>query len=587
MQTSPPPPPRPESNGRSTAPASRRSVTASVEDSEYIRGFVDEDDLQSMPTGLKALLVQSERMADTLDSGVLRVEAVRAKLGTPDAPRPPTDDSAHPTSGLDLTRNANSDTNLVYRVRDLERTLRDKDEYVRRLRKTIKELARRMQGVAEFIDVKEDIEERLERMEREHQEEISVHRNAARDARLDMLEDRVKLFSIEASLRETHERDVMAKATELLDQRTKEVNDQNFLLVKDKIILARDMESARRRRSVLEVENTELRRKIALSTGTEKELLQRSVKQKREVSKLKEQVKTTEDGLNSIVEEYEQRLAKLRADHEKSIKALTVERDDARNDAKKLLVELKRLRELSGQLVLQHSELEQFFYDALRTVRCEIVQERRRQIVGMPCSVGPSASQTASSTLRLQTQPRLMLTETANSTALPRLHQWGRDGKGLPVLLNSNNNKKKQKRTSKSVDSLGTLIKTNHSQLPYLHYDGDDHDEAHSRDEDPDAMNVEEEAEFFDDTAAAPSLRHIPDAPTMAQIQRVDIASMSWTEKERVIRYLFKRLQQQTHRRPAPADGGSDSTTTQDEAEMKMPPSGLVMRDSDTFLTQP
>jgi len=369
---------------------------------------------------------------------------------------------------------------------------------------------------------------------------------------------------------------------------TKEVNDQNFLLVKDKIILARDMESARRRRSVLEVENTELRRKIALSTGTEKELLQRSVKQKREVSKLKEQVKTTEDGLNSIVEEYEQRLAKLRADHEKSIKALTVERDDARNDAKKLLVELKRLRELSGQLVLQHSELEQFFYDALRTVRCEIVQERRRQIVGMPCSVGPSASQTASSTLRLQTQPRLMLTETANSTALPRLHQWGRDGKGLPVLLsNSSNNKKKQKRTSKSVDSLGTLIKTNHSQLPYLHYDGDDHDEAHSRDEDPDAMNVEEEAEFFDDTAAAPSLRHIPDAPTMAQIQRVDIASMSWTEKERVIRYLFKRLQQQTHRRPAPADGGSDSTTTQDEAEMKMPPSGLVMRDSDTFLTQP
>lgn len=322
------------------------------------------------------------------------------------------------------------------KIRESEAMLGEKDRYIQQLRRSIKELAKQLKGVAQFIDMREDIEERLNEMERYHREEIARFKDMAQTAHLDMLENKVKLRLEEQILRQNHDRDVTAKATKLLDKRTREVNDQNFELVKDKLLLARDMEIAREQSAKLEAENATLRRKAELATGAESELLVRSVAQKKQIAMLKKQIKTTEDNIEKIVEEYDKRLEQQEKTLTKQIKERTKERDDARHDALVMQTELKRLRDASAVVSNLHNELQLFFHEALRDVRMEVFEERRRAITGVPCGTINKALHTSSSALRLETQPRLMITDVYGTLSRSR-GEWSTDRRGFPVLLPS------------------------------------------------------------------------------------------------------------------------------------------------------
>lgn len=318
---------------------------------------------------------------------------------------------------------------------------------VQQLQHTIRELTLQLHSVAEFVDMKEDIEDRLRSMQRYYEAEVARHIHIAKEARLALLENRVQLRTVEEDLRASHMADVDRTATALLDSRTKEVLQTNASLVKDKTVLAGDAEQARQHNASLMEENRRLRREAELTASTESELLSRSVRQKREIAALKKQVKSTEDRLNEVVEAYEAKLAKRESVNAKRVEEAVQQRDRACRDAEALHRELVKVRELSTCILKQRSELEEFFHEALRHVRGEIVEERRRQIASVPSgfSPGASAAQTIGSSLRLEQQSRLLLSEhhhhaTSPSTSAvttfqrqPRL--WGSDKRGFPVLI--------------------------------------------------------------------------------------------------------------------------------------------------------
>lgn len=510
---------------------------------------------------------------------------------------------------------AGRDTLLVAlkQVRENEAVIIEKDRYIGQLQKSIKELAKQLKGVAEFIDLREDIEERLEIMEKFHREEIAKFKSQAQDARLDMLENKVKLRREEEILKKNHERDVAIKATELLDRRTREVNDQNFELVKDKLLMARDMETARAQCAVLTTENASLRRKAQLATGAESELLVRSVAQKKQIALLKKQIKTTEENIEKIVKEYDQRLAKQEKMYEKQVLMLTQERDEARHDAHVFRTELKRLREASSKVTNLHSELQLFFHEALREVRLEVFEERRRAIMGAPCGTNSNkALNTSSSALRLESQPRLMITD-VYGTASRNRSEWATDKRGFPVLVSKNSSNPSLLPPIPGDNTLegsgGSLTATSQSggsggrpiqgpagflrcvrnvNVDYVISDSNEEEDSQGRlltTGEGEAKPPEErevgEGECVEYGTTTKNPHAIPSAPSLTELQQIDIRQLTWSEKERVLYYLFKRLQQTpsggAHRKGT-AGLHSGGSTERDVAALSATPN--------TFLTQ-
>lgn len=516
-------------------------------------------------------------------------------------PRASTDDGQEPVwtgDGPTITGNELSEAGrdslleALKKVREYESVITEKDRYINQLQKSIKELAKQLKGVAEFIDMREDIEERLDAMEKFHREEIFKFKTQAREARLDMLENKVSLRREEAVLKQNHERDVAIKATELLDKRTREVNDQNFELVKDKLLMARDMEMARSQCAVLTSENATLRRKAQLATGAESELLIRSVAQKKQIVLLKKQIKTTEENIEKIVQEYDQRLSKQEKQYTKMLREVTEQRDSARHDALVLRTDLKKLRDASAKVANLHTDLQLFFHEALRDVRLEVLEERRRAIATSPCGTTNKAVNTSSSALRLESQPRLMITDVFGTLSRNR-SEWTTDKKGFPVLVSKNSGPSGllppiPSDTASFDTTISSHIKTESGgklePAGFLRCvrDLDVPGVASSTENSQDMWGAtgegagEDENVELDDMMRYKNPHSVPSAPSLTDLQQIDIRQLTWSEKERVIYYLFKRLQQVSGSRRY-VEQHNSSNTSKDAAEMGP---------SATFLTQ-
>lgn len=269
------------------------------------------------------------------------------------------------------------------RIGEYEKRISEKEDTVTHLRRTVAELSKQLKSVAHFIDLREDMEERLSGMERRHDEELNKYKTQAKDAAFDCLESKIRLKLEESTMQKTFEQKVAEQAEALLHTRTKEIHQENFELIKDKLLLSREVEASRVKWEALEKENEALRTERTVLSSSEKEVLQRSVALKKQVDTLKKQVKTFDDASQRIAQEFSTRLATQAKQHEKALKAITEERDAARADALQCREEWKRLRAVSSSMLSLQQDLHLFFHDALRQVREEMVAEKRQRMAAM------------------------------------------------------------------------------------------------------------------------------------------------------------------------------------------------------------
>lgn len=330
------------------------------------------------------------------------------------------------------------------KIRDYEQEITEKDQTIQHLRRTVKELSGKLKGVAQFIDLRDDIEERLEGLERRHGNEIEKYKAQASDARYDLLENKLRLKLEEKTLKEGFEKKVAEKAAALLSKRTKEIHMENFELLKDKLLFAREAEETRLKCEALEKENAGLRTELKVVTGSEKESLKRSTAFKKQVELLKNEVKSTEDQIESIAIEYTKRMETQTKQHDKQLQIALEERDTARSDALRLHTELQRLRTASSTVFSLYQDIQWFFHDALRQVRMEIVEERRQEIAAIAESAQrpgrrfPKSRQTTAERLLhlpAAPPPALLLSSPAPTTASPSMRASAPLVKGSSHLL--------------------------------------------------------------------------------------------------------------------------------------------------------
>lgn len=550
------------------------------------------------------MFLDSESMAsqseatEVEDASVTRSEPVdSAEVAPPAAPADPQSAYAALVAQLDSV----PAEELRHRLWDASAELQDKERRLTQMQATIRGLGKRLQNVDNFADLREDIEERLQVMQKAHRDDVEHFQGAAKEARLDMLENRIRLRSVEEELRGRHEADVNQRAAALLDDRTRQVNVENAELSRQRIVLAKAYDATQKQTADVARANAALRQRSEITAATEVELLARSVAQQREIAALKKQIKVAEDSFSKLIDDYDEKLLAQAEDHGRQTRQLTKERDDARNDARRTQAELMKLRAAAAKVVQQRGDLDNFFFDALTTVRAQVIEERRqRLLLGTSSPVAPSEVSTASSTLRLDTQrQRLQLTNGRSTLPSSTFHNasntqrrsWGTDARGLPVLLDSTNISGKALPpiplpSSSSGNGRGALVTADTSGGNA----GDqraDFNTSHRG-----ASASEEEEEFFYDTRGTSSglgASTIPDAPTWREIQSVDIKDLCWADKERVIRLLFRRIRHQqqyqsTKRTQAPGRVAAESAAAYSASHGRTGTS--MFADDDVFLTQ-
>ncbi|CCW63273.1 unnamed protein product [Phytomonas sp. EM1] len=426
----------------------------------------------------------------------------------------------------------------------------------------------------DFGKLKKHFYDKVKELVDKHQIEAKRSGDKMSSLRMKMLEDRLRLRSIEKGLHENYSSDVKGKANELLDRRSKEVYNENLELVREKVLLANDVKLARDREHALGEENTALRRAVDVNTSIESDLKEKCVQYKKEIVKLKEQIKSVEDSMEKVSGDYEARLVRQNAQHAKQIKALTKERDSARCDALQLNAELIKLRKASAQVLSQRGELENFFYEALNEVKAQVVYERQQQLLTTHTksisergtapqgSINPSRH-THSSALRIENQRflQLMGCSRTHPTSSPPSHPTREYGDGVcgrtddPSAVPAAQGKSRLRSPAESSTGVKALPPIPHgatsgsSQDPLSQLCLLEKVEAAWVHPPPGPQggggsSCQERSEF----AKADALPSGSGGATWKMIHQVDVSKLSWPDKERVLLLLFERIRAQRQR---------------------------------------
>ncbi|KAH9578173.1 hypothetical protein LSM04_006842 [Trypanosoma melophagium] len=443
------------------------------------------------------------------------------------------------------------------KAKRLQEELRKRDSEADKLRQRIAELEAERAAVDAYFAARDAHEMERARLAQQCEEEQARYKRDTHELRLQLMAERVRVRAEEQRLRERHAEDVRQTAEELLSTKALVATERSEALLQEKSLLYTDIQATREQAERLQLRNAELQRNALLAAEVQTQYAERGAKQKREIAELKEQVRITEGNLNEVVEKYEKRLRKQTKEHSTALQQRTIERDEARSTAERLRRELVKLRTLSRQLVQQRSELEEFFYDALAQVRREMIEERRNRTRAIDYRQSGNMYQKCIPQLKRDSEVLLIGDRDGQDrrNQHPHLHQeqqkeqqyqslcplpfhsldegfsWsskeaipGGDGhvhfSSLPLITLSSSSvvPVMQKRLIPAkewgcVDNSALTIKS------------------------PPATGGELTLTNTED------LTRIPNAPTLKDLQSVEITQLSWKDKERVLQILFKQLQ--------------------------------------------
>ncbi|KAG8345710.1 hypothetical protein TRVL_03457 [Trypanosoma vivax] len=437
------------------------------------------------------------------------------------------------TSQLEEMR-SESDMRVKEAVSSMSQELKDRDELILTLKQRVELLERELESVLEFKHARDKYHAKMEVLDKAYAEEKLGREQDARHLRLELMEARVGFRAQSKMLMQQREKEVESMVRSRLKKKTREIEEQNKELLKEKVSLSLLADDMQLKTESLQNCNEELRRNKELATSIEAECFVRGAKQRHEISLLREQVKTAEDNLDAVVTQYEKRLQKQKDIHAAELDRLRSECRNVRFVAEELRRDLLKMRSISDKLVGQRTELENFFYQALAHVRREMLEERRAK----NHSIGfqqPTKKPPYTARIKPHKEPLLI----------------GDRGTQLALPVPSSRKVATEKVSWSSVDMAENGMGSNVPSLPMIAMGGGDVNPhgvyPSSVPQWSSPSSDAYEGDHYALVAEGSNLRRgellsIPNAPKLKDLQSVEISQMSWSNKERVLQLLFNCL---------------------------------------------
>ena len=394
----------------------------------------------------------------------------------------------------------------------LKNDISEKERVIAEHASTIQTLHADLDALAAFKRERQDMHLELQHFKDEQQKAITTYEAEIAKLRFLSLEEKVRLKAEERSMVEKFDQAVNDRAMTLLDSKTKEIHSENRVLLNDKIMLERELEEIGTQNKQLLQQVDNQKRDVALSQAGDGEHIKKSVQQQREIKELREKEKKLEHALQAAVEEYETRIGTMEAEHKQERERLEAVRADALKEAQLKHTELVRVRQLSRVIVKQRSDLELFFNEALEYVREQISKEKLAQKASkkaIPLRIKEARPQAPKASTRVAGAPEGPSSQRPSRSTT---HAFFRDGKNFENVD-----------APKSAGSLPPIQPVTPSNVAV-------------------SETTTATATPFVDDAAPDVADSRPSGAVPATPSRVDISELSWTDKERVLRILFSKI---------------------------------------------
>lgn len=408
----------------------------------------------------------------------------------------------------------------------LQEEMAGRDKTISGLQEQVASLHADLDALAAFRRERHDMHLELSRLRDEHQRTVEKYEAEISKQRFLSLEEKVRLKAEERGMEERFDREVNDRAMKLLDAKTREIHQENFILLQDKQMLEKELARATDNQQKLSTVAAERQRECELARQADEEHMKRTVVKNREAKDLQQRLKDMEKNLKDTVNRYSGQLTTVKAAAEKDVQRLISERDDAQRTAELIQRDFLKMRQLTRSVVRQRTELETFFTEALDYVRHQVARERTGLIAepapaalimhtSVPSTTTRHAMATTSSTVRSDAAkakkqrlaPHNFFKNDGQFEAIYRPPQTGEASSSLPPINNLP--------PSRSFD--GTMSMPVGSGVP--------------------PMSGADASATMGSLGGAESEAHVD-----PEGGRVDISQLSWADKERVLRILFAKI---------------------------------------------
>lgn len=439
----------------------------------------------------------------------------------------------------------------------VEQTRREVAEEHDKLRTTIKELQGTIEALRETSDQqladldalnafkreRHDIHKELANYKQRQAEVGIAHEEQISALKFSALEERVRLKAEEKALKERFDEEVQRKAEGMLDARTSEIHEDNKLVVGEKQTLQMELARIAKENQRLAATNSDQRRELSLLKGAEEEFSKRCGKQLHEIKGLKDLITALETNAEKTNGKYEKKLRDLQLATSNRVTVLESERDNAVRNAEGRHRELGKMRSLAKTVVRQRTELETFFSEAFDFVRRELAKERQQQIlISSPSQVGAPQQHRLSmedTTTGVSSTYKRMITMKSNPAVPP---PRALENHPIYATLTPRGTTRTAQPPKRAMPNTSTSLVLHPSQAS------------------KDASSVPSLPAIRTTTRRTPSSAPTPSesTPTKAKSSYrpadettpnmatsnggADISELSWSDKERVLRILFAKI---------------------------------------------
>jgi hypothetical protein len=437
---------------------------------------------------------------------------------------------------------------------DLMDAIRGRDDTIAGLRGTIGGLEADLDALHAFRRERDNMHSELVRLNEQHMVSVEHYEAELSNQRFLSLEEKVRLKAEERMMEERFDAEVNGRAMKLLDSKTREIHAENFMLLKDKASLERELARAMESYQKASEKANEQRRECELTALADSEHVRRAVGKSREVKELQARCTEMESNLAHTIRDHEATAAGKTKSYERAVAVLTKERDDAIKVAELIQRDFQKMRQLTRTVVKQRTELETFFMEALDYVRMEIDRERKTAAIAAQSTpppritAGPSHHASGTGLPNVPMAVAARAKPPATSTA-DRVQQAAESQQNFEFFAQGSRFEALGGQRG-SAEPMAQSASRSTSTLPRIGKPPGPPPSGGPSVPQPPSAPSRASATTVSPVAGDITETHIDPADIVPG--RVDISELSWGDKERVLRILFAKINATNQQRQPP-----------------------------------
>lgn len=273
--------------------------------------------------------------------------------------------TAHANQEIDRIMAENkSSTNAV--IEQYQETLKERDRQISEYASLTERLQRDLRQASRYVQQRQEHTMELKHLHDELEEMSAKHEKDLTALRFQTLDRKIKLVSLEKTMRQGFKDIVEEEAGRLLDLQHRSLLVRNKMLEGEKVDMAHDIEDLIQLANTFSKEKEVMRHSADLHHRAHEEILRHAVSVSRQHTKKEEKIQSLEAKLRDLLVRYRTVREDTHQQYSTRIAELEIELMETQTSLQQHRLELQQTRELAKKVVSQRTDLERFFYVALR-----------------------------------------------------------------------------------------------------------------------------------------------------------------------------------------------------------------------------